>query len=703
MIGGGAFLLWAANLKTPDINSFDTRLAGISTKIYDRTGTVLLYDVNSQVRRTVVPFDQISNNLKNATIAIEDADFYSHKGIKISSIIRAFFANIFSGGFSQGGSTITQQVVKNSLLTQNKTISRKIKEWILALKLERVASKDEILDLYLNTSPYGGNVYGVEEASQVFFGKSANDLDVAESAYIAALPQAPSYYSPFGSHRDALDERKNLVLKQMYENNFITEDQYEKSKNEVVAFKDAPQNALKAPHFVMFVLQYLEDKYGETAVEEGGLKVTTTLDYPMEAKAENIVKNYVTSNEQTFKADNGSIVAIDPKTGQILTMVGSRDYFDKEIDGNYNIATAQRQPGSSFKPFVYATLFDKGYTPDTILFDVHTEFSTNCTPNSVPKFPGAVCYAPQNYEGGYEGPITIRRALAESRNIPAVKALYLAGIADTLKTATEMGITQLKSPSDYGLPLAIGAADVSLLDMTSAFGVFADNGIRNPYTAILKVEDKDGNTLEQFTPSPAQVFDEQPVLEVTDIISDNAARAPIFGSNYIPGRTVAIKTGTTNDSRDAWILGYTPSIVVGAWMGNNDNSPMIQKASAIIVAPMWKQFMVDVLKGLPVEDFKKPDPIDESTLKPVLRGIWQYGSAYGDDPNTLTSGVHSILYWVNKDDPRGPAPQNPEADPEFDLWEAGVQNWAASQGYGVLNTLTQASSTPPISTSTPTQ
>lgn len=706
VLGGGGFLLWASSLKTPDINSFDTRLAGISTKIYDKTGTVLLYDVNSEVRRTVVPYDQISNNIKNATIAIEDADFYSHNGIKISSIIRAVFANIFSGGFSQGGSTITQQVVKNSLLTQNKTISRKIKEWILALKLERVASKDEILNLYLNTSPYGGNVYGIEEASHVFFGKSAKDLDIAESAYLAALPQAPSYYSPFGNNRKSLDVRKNLVLRRMYENNFITKEQYEKSLNEVVAFKPAPLNTLKAPHFVMFVKQYLEEKYGEAAVAEGGLKVITTLDYPMELKAEEIVKEYVTKNEKAFKASNGSLVVTDPKTGQILTMVGSRDYFDENIDGNYNVATARRQPGSAFKPFVYAALFNKGYTPNTILFDVRTEFSTNCSSDSNPNFEGAVCYAPVNYEGGYQGPITIRRALGESRNIPAVKALYLAGIPETLATAKAMGITDLKSANDYGLPLAIGAADVSLLDMTSAFGVFANNGVRHPYTAILKVEDKNGNTLEEFTPSPTQAYNDQAVQMVNDIVSDNQARAPIFGSNYIPGRTVAIKTGTTNDSRDAWILGYTPSISIGAWMGNNDNSPMVQRASAVIVAPMWKQFMLEMLKGLPEESFTKPALDDSTNLKPVLRGVWQYPdfTDNGQPPqySPITGellpsfSVHTILYYLNKDDPRGPAPSNPASDPQFNAWEYGVQAWANGSGAAQVKTPppTQSTTTP---------
>jgi 1A family penicillin-binding protein len=668
VFSGGGFLLWAANLKTPDLNSFDTRLVGISTKIYDRTGTVLLYDVNSEVRRTVVPYDKISNNIKNASVAIEDADFYNHNGIKLSAIVRAVFVNIFSGGFSQGGSTITQQVIKNSLLTRDKKVSRKIKEWILAMKLERVSTKDEILNLYLNTNPYGGNVYGIEEASQVFFGKSAADVTIAEAAYLAALPQAPSYYSPFGRHKGELDDRKNLVLKRMYQYNYINKDQYEKALTENVVFKDAPINTLKAPHFVMYVKNYLEDKYGETAVAEGGLKVITTLDYDMQKKAEEIVKNYVTKNEKNFKAENGAMAAVDPKSGQVLMMVGSRDYFDKDIEGNFNVTTAHRQPGSAFKPFVYVTLFDKGYTPSTILFDIDTEFSTNCSPSGIPSFSGAKCYSPPNYEGRYLGPITIRRALGESRNVPAVKALYLAGITDTLKTAEAMGVQELEDANKYGLPLALGAADVSLLDMTSAYGVLANNGVKNPTMPILKIEDKDGSTLEEFATSSRRVFNEQPVLQVNDILADPYARAPIFGSTYTQGRQIAIKTGTTNDSRDAWILGYTPNIAVGAWMGNNDNSPMVQKASALIVAPMWKQFMMDIIKDMPEETMKKPEP-DPSDLKPVLRGVWQ------------GSQVHEILHYVDKNDPRGPYPSNPASDPQYNLWEAAVQNWAASTGY----------------------
>jgi 1A family penicillin-binding protein len=696
----GATVLWASFLQIPDLNSFEPHFISQSTQIYDRTGKILLYDLGHQVRRTVVPFDQISVNMKNATVAIEDASFYNHHGIRATSIIRAILVNILHGSLSQGGSTITQQVIKNSLLSNSKSITRKIKEWILALKLERQADKDTILDLYLNVVPYGGSIYGVEEASQVYFAKHAIDLDLAESAYLAAMTQAPSYYSPYGSHRDALEARKNLVLEKMLENKFINQDQYDQAKNEAITFQSQPANSIKAPHFAMYIIQYLEAKYGDDVVQNDGLRVTTTLDYGMQQKAEDIVSKYVKSHAKEFKATNGALVAVDPKSGQILTMVGSRDYFDTDIDGNFNVATAHRQPGSSFKPFVYATAFTKGYTPDTIIFDLDTEFSVNCTPDHVPKFPGASCYDPQNYEGGFQGPMTFRKALGNSRNIPGVKVLYLSGTKDSLDTAHAMGIESLNQPPGfYGLTLVLGGGEVSPLDMAEAYSVFGNNGARNPATGILNVVDRSGNVLEQFATSTTQAIPEQPALLMNDILSDPGARTQIFPSTYFGDRRVAMKTGTTNDSRDAWVIGYTPDISVSVWMGNNDNSPMVQRASAIIAAPMWKQFMDTVLPTLPNTPFKAPAPIDPSTLKPVLRGVWQGGDCSTDTslspiniqatdstpnqflPPTCNYNVHEILYWVNKNDPLGPAPQNPSSDPEFENWEIPVERWAASQGY----------------------
>lgn len=667
VLGSGSFLLWAASLKTPDLGSFDDRLLGQSAKIYDRTGTILLYDLSQKVRRTVVPFDQISQDLKDATVSIEDADFYNHKGIKITSIARAIIANILTLEFSQGGSTITQQVVKNSLLTTDKDISRKLKEWVLSLKLERVAEKDSILNLYLNDSPYGGNIYGVAEASNVFFAKKPSELTLAEAAYLAALPQAPSYYSPYGTHRDALDNRKNLVLRKMLEHNKITQEEFDEASKAEVIFQPRSLSGIKAPHFVMYIKQYLEDKYGDELLQKGGFKVITTIDYNLQQKAEEIVKDYVLKNEKTFKASNGTMVATDPKTGQILVMVGSRDYFDKEIEGNFNVATAHRQPGSAFKPFVYATAFNKGWIPQSPIYDVATEFNASCSAVGTPNVPNAKCYNPQNYEGGFQGLMTLRSALAQSRNVPAVRLLYMVGIEDSIRTARAMGIDSLTTAAQYGLTLVLGGGEVSPLDMAGAYGVFANDGMRNPTTGILRIEDSSGTEMEAFATSTKQVIPIQTARLMNDVLSDPFARTAIFGSRYFGDKRVAIKTGTTNNSRDAWIVGYTPNISVSAWMGNNDNTPMVQRASATIVAPMWKQFMNYAIENLPDENFTPPESPDPD-LKPFLKGVWQ---GPGNE-------VHSELYWIDKNDHTGPAPSNPAKDGLFRNFEFGVNGWAGT-------------------------
>ena len=689
----GGLLFFASSIKLPDLDSFNERRISQSAKIYDRTGEILLYNFGENSRRTIVSGEAISRNIKNATVAIEDAEFYEHRGIKPTAIIRAFLVNVGTLGYSQGGSTITQQVVKNSLLTTEKTITRKIKEWVLSVKLERVLGKDQILEIYLNESPYGGSLYGVEEASLAFFGKHASDLSLAESAYLSALPQAPTYYSPYGNHKDKLEDRKNLVLSKLLENKFITEDEFAAAKGEVVTFLPQRDSSIKAPHFVFAVREYLEEKYGRQALDNGGLKITTTLDSNLQAKAEEIVKRYALENATKFNASNAALVAIDPKTGQVLVMVGSRDYFDKEIDGNFNVARANRQPGSSFKPFVYATVFKKGYTADTVLFDLKTQFSTRCEPYNTTSDNN--CYSPDNYDNIFRGPISLRNALAQSINIPAVKTLYLAGITDSIFTARDMGITTLVGSDRYGLTLVLGGGEVKLLDMTSAYSVFGNDGARNPYTYILKVESA-GGVLEEFIPKPSLALDSNIARTISDILSDENARAPAFGTHsalYFPNRQVAVKTGTTNDYRDAWIVGYTPSLSVGAWAGNNDNSPMEKKVAGFIVAPLWNAFMTEALKSIPNEPFPKPDLIDKSKVKPILRGIWQGGEVYLIDKfsqklateNTpldaieerAVKNIHSILYWINRNDPNGNPPENPNNDSQFKYWEYAVRKWVA--------------------------
>lgn len=693
LIGGGT--LWMATLNIPDLNSFQARKISSSTKIYDRTGTVLLYDTGTNTKRTVVPLDAISPLIQKATIAIEDSNFYNNNGIEISSIIRAIIADIATGQLSQGASTITQQVVKNALLTQDKTFTRKIKELVLAIKLTRVMSKDAILEAYFNETAYGGTVYGVEQACQTFFGHPAIDVSLAEAAYIAAIPQAPTYYSPYGPHRDGLDARQKLVLQRMKTLGLITKEEYESALKEKVIFLSKNSEGIRAPHFVMFVRDYLTQKYGSDSVSSAGLKVVTSLDYSMQQKAEEIVTKFGESLQSNFNASNTAMVAIDPKTGDILTMVGSRDYFDPSIDGNYNIALAKRQPGSTFKPFVYATAFKKGYTPETVLFDVKTEFSTECDEKGQPKNPSddpkKVCYSPGEYDDKFEGPLTIRQSLAQSRNIPAVKALYLAGINNSIQTAHDLGINSLNDPDRYGLTLVLGGGEVSLLELTSAYGVFANDGIRNPYRIVLEVSDSKGNVLEKAELNPNQVIDPNIARNISDILSDNAVRMNSLRqiTDNI-GRQVAVKTGTTNDYRDVWTVGYTPSLVVGAWAGKNDNTPMQHNVAGLIISPLWGAFMAQVARDFPPENFQPPMPTSND-LKPVLRGIWQGGVSYKIDTisqklatqytpietqkEIVFPNVHSILHWVNKDDPTGAIPTDPSKDSQYLYWEYGVREW----------------------------
>lgn len=663
---------WATRVELPSVDGFKDRAVSQSTKIFDRTGKVLLFNVHNEVQRTIIPFEDISRHIKNATVAIEDTEFYQHKGIKPTAILRAVYANIISGSYSQGGSTITQQVVKNTLLSGEKTISRKLKEWILSLTLERRLSKDEILSIYLNEMPYGGNIYGVEEAAKRFFGKNSSEVTLAEAAYIAALPQAPTFYSPYGDHTADLADRKNLVLRRMLEEGFINQEEYATAKEEVVTFLPFSEKNIKAPHFVFFIREFLEEKYGTDAVYNGGLTVITTIDWRLQSAGEEIIKKFATKNETDFNAENAALVAIDPKTGQILAMVGSRDYFDETIDGKYNIATALRQPGSTFKPIAYATAFAKGFTPETVVFDVPTQFSVNCPRDQFDMKEG--CYSPQNYDDKFRGPMTLRNALAQSINIPAVKVLYLAGLQNVLNTAKSLGISTLTEPANhYGFSLVLGGGEVSLLELTGAYAVLANQGIRNPSVGVLEIRDAQGTVLSKYEQKEIRAIDSQAARLVTDVLSDNAARAPSYGVRSFLNFgdiDVAGKTGTTNDYRDVWVVGYTPTLAVGTWAGNNDNSPIVHKVAGYVIAPMWRAYMDEALKYVAHDKFEKPDPIPYETLQPVLNGDWSNGG----------KGPHSILAYLNKDDPRGAPPSNPAVDNQYDHWEYGIQAWSGLNG-----------------------
>ncbi len=687
-------LIWISTLEIPDLSSFEDRRILQSTKIYDRTGEILLYDLHQDVKRTIVPFEEISRHLKNATVAIEDERFYSHPGIDIQAIVRAAVVNAKDGDLlgGQGGSTITQQVIKNSVLQREKTLARKVKEAILSIKLERTLSKDEILAIYLNESPYGGTIYGVEEAAQSFFGKKAADVTLAEAAYLAALPQAPTYLSPYGNNRSDLDARQKAVLDRMLVNTLITQEEYDAATAETVAFQPQSVTGIKAPHFVMFIREQLVERYGEEALAERGLRVITTLDYDLQKKAEEVVAKHGATNVERFKANNAGLVATDPQNGDVLVMVGSRDYFSEEIDGNFNVALAERQPGSSIKPFVYATAFTKGYLPQTILFDVKTQFSPLCAPNDPSS--ESPCYSPSNYNGKYQGPISMRNALAQSLNIPAVKTLYLAGVNNSLKLAADMGITTLNDPSRYGLTLVLGGGEVRLLDMTHAYGVFANEGVKAEPRSILKIEDSESNVVFESEVETKEVMPRNVALMISDVLSDNVARTPLWGANSLVNfteRDVASKTGSTNNLRDAWLMGYTPNLAVGTWVGNNDNSPMGGGLSGLIVTPMWREFFDYALTKIPDQKFGQAQ-YDLSNVKPVIAGQYIDSSYVIDQVNagegtinftSLTDNIHTILHFVNKDDPRGPYPANPASDPQYQNWEYAVQAWK-NYTYGAL-------------------
>ncbi len=673
-------LVLAKNL--PSVEDLQNHAVRESTKIYDRTGTTLLYETNDSGKRTVVPLSDIPQFLRNATISIEDEKFYTEPAFDWKGIARALLTNLASGRILQGGSTITQQLAKNSFLSDERTILRKLKELLLAIQLDKRYSKDRILELYLNEIAYGPSLYGVESASEAYFGKPVKNLSLAEAAVLAALPQAPSYYSPWGSHTKDLMARQKLVLQKMYDLGKISKSDFAAAKKEQLAFSPQNPKGILAPHFVMGVMDYLTQKYGDSMVRVGGLKVTTTLDWNLQQIAEKAVSDGAAQNETLYSGKNAALVAQDAKTGQILSMVGSRDYFDIQNGGNFNVATqGLRQPGSALKPFVYMTAFSKGYTPDTVLFDVPTEFSTYPDCPAVPDYKddNPHCFHPENFDGIFRGPVTLRTALAQSINIPAVKTLYLSKIADVVKNANAFGLNTLDNPNRYGLSLVLGGGAVKLVDLVEAYSVLAQEGTKHNQTMVLEVRDQRGNVLETFNDQSAQVIDPEYPRIIDSILSDSTARAGLFQNSLsltvFPNHDVAMKTGTSNDYRDAWTVGYTPSLVVGVWAGNNDNSPMQRHGSSILAAvPIWHAFMDKALQNQPTETFTRPDSL--APEKPFLRGDYTYGNQ-----------IHTVLYYVDKNNPTGAPPQDPTADSQFNNWETGVINWAKTNvvNFGSLN------------------
>lgn len=696
------FAWYAKDLPRPDKIK---RSDGLSTIIYDRTG-MSLYDIYAGQNRIPISIDEIPKPLKQATIAVEDKDFYQHQGLSTAGIIRAVI-NIFAFRNFQGGSTLTQQLVKNVLLTNERNVPRKIKEAILAIQIERKYKKDEILQMYLNEAPYGGPAVGVEAAAQYFFGKHAKDLTFLESVVLAGLPQSPSQYNPFGRDPKAYIWRAEQVLRRMREDGYITDKAEKEYKDQVRRIQFGKSDiALKAPHFISYIKDLLVKRFGENMVESGGLRVTTTIDWKLQEKAETIVKEEV-DKLKTLKVSNGAAVIINPKTGEILAMVGSKDYNASDSGGfKFNVVTqGLRQPGSAIKPIAYATAFQKGYTLSTLLMDVETKY-----PSGDPKKPE---YNPKNYDGKFRGPLQLRFSLANSINSIAVKVTALVGVKDVLNTAYNMGLSTLEPTNDnlkrLGLSLALGGGEVKLLDLTQAFGVFAIGGERlDPY-AIIKVTDAAGNILFEPKPSPPQrVLSKEISFLISHILSDNDARKLVFGERsylVIPGHTVAVKTGTTDDKRDNWTIGYTQSVVVGTWVGNNDNSPMNSALASGITgaAPIWSRIIQEVLKQTKDEPLQKPESVLEMEVDAFAGGLPLEGQPKrkeffikGTEPTAISS-VYKKVKVSKKDGNKLANPvdiakgeydektfpvfieQDPVSTDGKNRWQEGIDAWISAQ------------------------
>jgi len=670
------FVWYAKDLPSPGKLSVSL---GNSTIFYDRNGKIL-YEMYKDKNRVPISLNEISDYLKKATVAIEDKNFYKHQGISETGIIRAFLSIIFKRRL-EGGSTITQQLIKNVLLSGERTFSRKIKEIILALEVERRYSKDQILEMYLNEAPYGGSLWGVASASMAYFDKQPKDLNLVESAIIAGLPQSPTYYSPFIGKNDAWRSRAKNVLRRMREDGYISKNEENDALKKLTKIEfNKPKITIRAPHFVFYVKDEIEKKFGKKILDTG-LKIKTTLSLDIQEKAEKIVKEEV-EKLKGYNATNASVVVLDVKTGDILAMVGSYDFNDEKY-GKFNVATqGLRQPGSTIKPITYALAFEKGYTPATVIMDVKTVF-----PNQ-----GNKDYIPENYDRKFRGPLQLRFALGNSINIPAVKLLAIVGIKPFLQKAYEMGLNSF-SPTErnltrFGLSITLGGGETNLLDLTSAFSVFARGGFKKDYRGILEITDFRGKKIYQFNPSVEKpVFSKEVTFLISHILSDNNARIEVFGPNSflkIPGKTVAVKTGTTDDKRDNWVIGYTKSVVTGVWVGNNDNSPMNQKiaSGATGASPIWYYLMKEILKKYPDGIIDKPEKIKALQIDAFLGGLPKDGystrSEYfidGTEPKEVSpfyKRINDKEYVVIKE-------TDPISIDGVNRWQKGIDEWVKSQ------------------------
>jgi 1A family penicillin-binding protein len=637
ILGFLMFLFLSRNLPEPGSIKRNT---GFSTVVLDRDDKTL-YELYEDKNRIPVSIKEIPDYLKEATIATEDKSFYTHQGFSTWGIVRSVF-RILTTGHLSSGSTLTQQLVKNVLLTQEQTLTRKVKEVVLSVEIERRFTKDEILEMYLNESPYGGTFWGVQSASKGYFDKNVKDLNLIESAILAGLPQRPSFYNPLSGREGAYKGRTKDVLRRMREDKYITKDEEKKALQDLekISFKNAPGVAIEAPHFVFYVRRLVAEKFGEKILDQG-IKIKTTLSLEAQQEAEKILKEEI-GKLKSFNVGNGSTVVLDSKTAEILAMVGSYDYNDEKF-GRYNTTTALRQPGSAVKPITYATALEQGYTASSLVMDVPTEFPDQ----------GGKTYNPVNYDGKFRGPVQYRFALANSLNVPAVKVLANVGVRNFLQKAYDMGLTNFEpTPANlkrFGLAITLGGGETTLLDLTSAFSVFARGGNRIEPVAILEIRDVKGKIIYKASePKQKKVLSPEVSFIISHILSDNTARSEAFGSNSylrIPGKTVSVKTGTTNDKRDNWTIGYTKDVTVGVWVGNNDNSPMNQKIASGVTgaSPIWNRVMKNMLKTYKDGIIEKPEGVDALQIDAFLGGLPKDGypirSEYfvkGTEPKTIS-------------------------------------------------------------------
>ncbi len=689
------FAWYAKDLPTPqgirrNLESEET------TKIFDRTGEHLLYAISGEQRRISIPMSEMPDHVQKAFVALEDRNFYRHQGIDFRGLLRSAYYDVTRRTTRYGGSTLTQQLVKNAIIRDGaKRFDRKIREAILSIEIEAMFSKDKILELYLNEVPFGGQTYGIEAASETYFGKKAKDLTIEEGATLAAMVQRPSYFSPYGSHVDELKTRRDYAITQMVNQGYIKKEAGDNAK-ETKLVTVPRRDTILAPHFVMHVRDVIEEKYGPEIFQKG-LKITTTLDIEQQKYAEEAVAEGAATNRQRYGIDNAALVSLNPKTGEVLAMVGSADYFDSEIGGQFNVTTARRQPGSAFKPIVYATALKQKYNPAFVFYDLPTEFGN---------------YKPNNFDGRFRGPVTMREALGQSLNIPAVKALALVGVKEAIKTAEDLGITGLDNPDKYGLSLVLGSAEVKPIEMAQAYGVFANGGVRQDTAVVLKIEDHKGKVIEEFKPEKGrkEVLDSQIAYQVNDMLSDQVAKQPVFGGLLSFGnRRVASKTGTTNgitngqsDVRDAWTVGYVPSLSVAVWTGNNDHSPLGKGVLAANAAvPIFKSYMNSALKRLPTESFYRPDGVKTVTVDKLSNKL----PSDATPPNSSITDIFASWQVPNKQDDvhvkvklckgtdllatdETPSDETEERyyasvkseKPNDPAWEGPVRAWAQSNG-----------------------